>query len=98
MRNRLFTICFAVLLAAVQLAGQEPKKAEWHAGPGKPVPGVRGFNVLFENDQLIVNPPQPYPGAGDPSFVGPEPEGSVIEDQGLGWRSKHGVSASLGPS
>jgi catalase-peroxidase len=30
-------------------------------------------------------------GAGDPSFVGPEPEGNVIEDQGLGWRSKHGT-------
>ena len=30
-------------------------------------------------------------GAGDPSFVGVEPEGSVIEDQGLGWRSKHGT-------
>ncbi len=30
-------------------------------------------------------------GAGDPSFVGAEPEGSVIEDQGLGWRSKHGT-------
>ena len=30
-------------------------------------------------------------GAGDPSFVGPEPEGAVIEDQGLGWRSKHGA-------
>jgi len=29
-------------------------------------------------------------GAGDPSFVGPEPEGAVIEDQGLGWRSKYG--------
>ncbi len=29
-------------------------------------------------------------GAGDPSFLGPEPEGAVIEDQGLGWRSKHG--------
>jgi catalase-peroxidase len=29
-------------------------------------------------------------GAGDPSFVGVEPEGAVIEDQGLGWRSKHG--------
>ena len=28
-------------------------------------------------------------GAGDPSFIGPEPEGAVIEDQGLGWRSKH---------
>ncbi len=30
-------------------------------------------------------------GAGDPSFVGVEPEGAVIEDQGLGWRSKHGT-------
>jgi catalase-peroxidase len=30
-------------------------------------------------------------GAGDPSFVGPEPEGGLIEDQGLGWRSKHGT-------
>ena len=30
-------------------------------------------------------------GAGDPSFVGAEPEGAVIEDQGLGWRSKHGI-------
>ena len=30
-------------------------------------------------------------GAGDPSFIGPEPEGAVMEDQGLGWRSKHGT-------
>ncbi len=30
-------------------------------------------------------------GAGDASLVGPEPEGSLIEDQGLGWRSKHGT-------
>jgi catalase-peroxidase len=30
-------------------------------------------------------------GAGDPSLLGPEPEGGVIEDQGLGWRSKHGT-------
>ena len=30
-------------------------------------------------------------GAGDPSFLGPEPEGAVIEDQGLGWRSEHGT-------
>ena len=30
-------------------------------------------------------------GAGDPSFVGPEPEGSAIEDQGLGWKSQHGT-------
>jgi catalase-peroxidase len=29
-------------------------------------------------------------GAGDPSFVGPEPEGGEIHEQGLGWKSKHG--------
>ncbi len=29
-------------------------------------------------------------GAGDPSLVGPEPEGARIEDQGLGWISTHG--------
>jgi len=28
-------------------------------------------------------------GAGDPSFVDAEPEGAMIEDQGLGWRSRH---------
>jgi catalase-peroxidase len=27
-------------------------------------------------------------GAGDPSLIGPEPEGAAIEDQGLGWKSK----------
>ncbi len=34
-------------------------------------------------------------GAGDPSLMGPEPEGAVIEDQGLGWRSRYksGVGA-----
>jgi catalase-peroxidase len=30
-------------------------------------------------------------GAGDPSLVGPEPEGGALEDQGLGWKSKHGT-------
>jgi catalase-peroxidase len=30
-------------------------------------------------------------GAGDASLVGPEPEGSAIEDQGLGWKSRHGT-------
>jgi catalase-peroxidase len=30
-------------------------------------------------------------GAGDPSLMGPEPEGGAIEDQGLGWRSRHGT-------
>ncbi|MGE5259419.1 MAG: catalase/peroxidase HPI [Actinomycetota bacterium] len=30
-------------------------------------------------------------GAGDPSFVGAEPEAAAIEDQGLGWKSTHGT-------
>ena len=30
-------------------------------------------------------------GAGDPSLLGPDPEGGAIEDQGLGWKSKHGT-------
>ncbi|WP_117194450.1 catalase/peroxidase HPI [Rhizobium terrae] len=30
-------------------------------------------------------------GAGDPSFIGAEPEGGEIEDQGLGWKSKFGT-------
>ena len=27
-------------------------------------------------------------GAGDPTLLGPEPEGAAVEDQGLGWKSK----------
>lgn len=30
-------------------------------------------------------------GAGDASLVGPAPELAAVEDQGLGWRSKHGT-------
>jgi catalase-peroxidase len=30
-------------------------------------------------------------GAGDPSLMGPEPEGAALEDQGLGWKSKYGT-------
>ena len=30
-------------------------------------------------------------GAGDPSLLGADPEGGAIEDQGLGWKSKHGT-------
>ena len=29
-------------------------------------------------------------GAGDPSLIGPEPEGGELEQQGLGWKSAHG--------
>jgi catalase-peroxidase len=30
-------------------------------------------------------------GAGDPSLVGSDPESGAFEDQGLGWKSKHGT-------
>jgi len=30
-------------------------------------------------------------GAGDPSLVGVNPEAGALEDQGLGWKSKHGT-------
>ncbi len=30
-------------------------------------------------------------GAGDPSLIGPDPEGAAIEDQGLGWKNGYGV-------
>ncbi len=33
-------------------------------------------------------------GAGDPSLLGPEPEASAIEDQGLGWKSRHGTGVA----
>lgn len=29
-------------------------------------------------------------GAGDPALVGPEPEGTPIEEQGFGWKNAHG--------
>ena len=35
-------------------------------------------------------------GAGDPSFLGAEPEAALIEDQGFGWHSKHGTG--FGPT
>jgi hypothetical protein len=69
--KRVFTLSLPLVLAVAQLAGQDansaPQKAQWFAGPVPPPPGVRGFTVLFENDQLVVNPPQPWPGAGDPA-------------------------------
>ncbi|MEM9734497.1 MAG: catalase/peroxidase HPI [Pseudomonadota bacterium] len=32
-------------------------------------------------------------GAGDPSLVGPEPEGAPIHQMGLGWENKHGAGS-----
>src|SRR2546429_437342 len=35
-------------------------------------------------------------GAGDPSFIGPAPEGGAIEDPGLGWQSQPGTGLRAG--
>ena len=55
-----FTLC--LLAAAAQLAAQnsnsQPKKAIGFGG-GKTVPDM-------ENDQVVINAPQPWPGCGDP--------------------------------
>ncbi|MET9469938.1 catalase/peroxidase HPI [Streptomyces sp. NPDC006544] len=34
-------------------------------------------------------------GAVDPEYIGPEPEGCPIEQQGLGWRNAHGSGAGV---
>jgi catalase-peroxidase len=34
-------------------------------------------------------------GAGDPSLVGPAPEGAGLEEQGLGWKSKFGSGVGV---
>ena len=34
-------------------------------------------------------------GAGDPTLVGPEPEGAPIEEQGLGWRNRFGTGKGV---
>jgi catalase-peroxidase len=73
-------------------------------GPnGKPDPVAAAFDIRETFARMAMNDEETVAliagghtfgkthGAGDPSFMGPEPEGALIEDQGLGWRSKHGT-------
>jgi catalase-peroxidase len=72
-------------------------------GPnGKPDPVAAAYDIRETFARMAMNDEETVAliagghtfgkthGAGDPSFMGPEPEGSQIEDQGLGWKSKHG--------
>src|SRR5258707_14436267 len=72
-------------------------------GPnGKPDPGAAArdsretfFRMAMNDDETVALIAGGHTfgkthGAGDPSLLGPEPEGAAIEDQGLGWKSKHG--------
>ncbi|HZI46600.1 MAG TPA: catalase/peroxidase HPI [Pyrinomonadaceae bacterium] len=73
-------------------------------GPnGKPDPVAAAYDIRETFARMAMNDEETVAliagghtfgkthGAGDPSFIGPEPEGAVIEDQGLGWRSKYGT-------
>jgi catalase-peroxidase len=73
-------------------------------GPnGKPDPVAAAYDIRETFARMAMNDEETVAliagghtfgkthGAGDPSFIGPEPESAQIEDQGLGWRSKHGT-------
>src|ERR1041384_8125332 len=73
-------------------------------GPnGKPDPVAAAYDIRETFARMAMNDEETVAliagghtfgkthGAGDPSFIGAEPEGAQIEDQGLGWRSKHGT-------
>ena len=59
--------------------------SERQAGPDRSGKDIR--ETFF---RMAMNDGKTH-GAGDPSLVGPEPESGAIEDQGLGWKSKHGI-------
>src|ERR1700726_1281563 len=65
------------MAAARAIRGPSPRRAMNDEKPVASIPGGHTFGKT--------------PGAGDPSFLGPEPEGALIEDQGLGLKSKHGT-------
>ncbi|MDG6218929.1 MAG: catalase/peroxidase HPI [Candidatus Thermoplasmatota archaeon] len=72
-------------------------------GPnGKPDPVASGVDVRETFARMAMNDEETVAlvagghtfgkchGAGDPSYVGPEPEAAGIEEQGLGWKSSYG--------
>jgi catalase-peroxidase len=72
-------------------------------GPnGEPDPVASGLDVRETFARMAMNDEETVAlvagghtfgkchGAGDPSHVGPEPEGASIEEQGLGWKSRFG--------
>src|ERR1700678_3104163 len=87
-------------LAAVQM-GLIYVNPEGPNGKPDPVAAARDIRETF--DRMAMNDQETVAliagghtfgkahGAGDPSLVGPAPESGALEDQGLGWKSKHGT-------
>jgi len=84
--------------------GDERYSGERQEGPnGKPDPVAAAKDIRETFFRMAMNDEETVAliagghtfgkthGAGDPSLMGPEPEGALIEDQGLGWKSKHGT-------
>ena len=72
-------------------------------GPnGEPIPAASAHDVRVTFARMAMNDEETVAliagghtfgkthGAGDPTLVGPEPEGAQIEEMGLGWKSSYG--------
>ena len=77
---------------------RQPGRAERQAGPVAAAKDIREtfFRMAMNDEETVALIAGGHTfgkthGAGDPSLVGPEPESGAIEDQGLGWKSKHGT-------
>jgi catalase-peroxidase len=77
-------------------------------GPdGKPDPVASGRDVRETFARMAMNDEETVAlvagghtfgkahGAGDPTLVGPEPEGAPIEEQGLGWKNRLGTGKGV---